>query len=357
MADGTIDLPDDLLSTKAPDEHWTDKDQATSESSIPLSPQWLYAKPVEAKILIGGTSGETRAPNPIPHGNSTDPNQKDGWRLDGSQDKKDWRRTAADIESSRRWREEERETGLLGRRDRRKEERRADAIPTRETAESRALTSSDRWHDNNRSSVHEPRRDNKWSSRWGPEDKEKDSRTEKRTDVEKEDPHVDKQSFSANRTAAERDNDSRDKWRPRHRMEVHVGGSATYRTAPGFGLERGRVEGSNVRFAPGRGKPNASGRLQIGRPLSAGSSGFVPGDKNDNVFGKSAYCYPRGKLLDIYRKQNTVPAFDTIPVEMEQVPSITQVDSIGPLAFVAPDSDEVMAELDALNEEYLMNLR
>lgn len=340
MADGTIDFPDDLLSTKAPDEHWTDKDQATSESSIPLSPQWLYAKPVEAKILIGGTSGETRAPNPIPHGNSTDPNQKDGWRLDGSQDKKDWRRTAADIESSRRWREEERETGLLGRRDRRKEERRADAIPTRETAESRALTSSDRWHDNNRSSVHEPRRDNKWSSRWGPEDKEKDSRTEKRTDVEKEDPHVDKQSFSANRTAAERDNDSRDKWRPRHRMEVHVGGSATYRTAPGFGLERGRVEGSNVRFAPGRGKPNASGRLQIGRPLSAGSSGFVLGDKNDNVFGKSAYCYPRGKLLDIYRKQNTVPAFDTIPVEMEQVPSITQVDSIGPLAFVAPDSDE-----------------
>ncbi|RVX06751.1 hypothetical protein CK203_015102 [Vitis vinifera] len=106
MADGTIDFPDDLLSTKAPDEHWTDKDkvlsdasltpgccpfsvrdplfwlledevlggkgdgkvlmglldglkdQATSESSIPLSPQWLYAKPVEAKILIGGTSGD-----------------------------------------------------------------------------------------------------------------------------------------------------------------------------------------------------------------------------------------------------------------------------------------------------------
>ena len=35
----------------------TNADQATSESSIPLSPQWLYAKPVEAKILIGGTSG------------------------------------------------------------------------------------------------------------------------------------------------------------------------------------------------------------------------------------------------------------------------------------------------------------
>ena len=42
---------------------------------------------------------------------------------------------------------------------------------------------------------------------------------------------------------------------------------------------------------------------------------------------------------------------------MEQVPSIAQVDSIGSLAFVAPDSDEAMAELDALNEEYLMNPR
>lgn len=283
---------------------------------------------------------DTRVPNTMLNGNSSDPNQKDGWRLDGSQDKKDWRRTAGDSESSRRWREEERETSLLGRRDRRKEERRADPVPMRESAESRTLTSSDRWHDNNRSSAHEPRRDNKWSSRWGPEDKEKDSRMEKKTDMEKDDPHVDKQSFSGNRTAPERDNDSREKWRPRHRMEVHAAGTATYRAAPGFGLERGRVEGSSVRFAPGRGKPSATGCLQIGRPLSAGSSGFVPSDKNDNVIGKSVYCYPRGKLLDIYRKQNTSPEFHAMPVEMEQVPSITQEGSIGPLAFVAPDSDE-----------------
>ena len=42
---------------------------------------------------------------------------------------------------------------------------------------------------------------------------------------------------------------------------------------------------------------------------------------------------------------------------MGQAPSIAQVGSIGSLAFVAPDSDEVMAKLDALNEEYLMNPR
>lgn len=281
-------------------------------------------------------------PSTLPHGNSTDPNQKDGWRLDGSQDKKDWRRTAADIESSRRWREEERETSLLGRRDRRKEERRSDVIPARENVESRPLTSSDRWYDNNRSSAHEPRRDNKWSSRWGPEDKEKDSRTEKRTDVEKEDSQVDKQSFSGNRTAPERENDSRDKWRPRHRMEVHAGGSATYRAAPGFALDKGRVEGSNVRFAPGRGKPSATGCF--GRPLAAGFNSFVPGD---NASGKSVYCYPRGKLLDIYRKLNTIPAFEGTPNEMEQVPPITQVCPMGPLAFIAPDADEKVIDIYA----------
>ena len=52
---------------------------------------------------------EVGAPGSLPHGNSTDPSPKDGWRLDGSQEKKDWR--------SGRWREEERDTGILGRRD------------------------------------------------------------------------------------------------------------------------------------------------------------------------------------------------------------------------------------------------
>lgn len=32
-------------------------DQATSDSSIPLSPQWLYAKPIDAKTSSTGASG------------------------------------------------------------------------------------------------------------------------------------------------------------------------------------------------------------------------------------------------------------------------------------------------------------
>ncbi|KAF2292940.1 hypothetical protein GH714_029990 [Hevea brasiliensis] len=81
--------------------------------------------------------------------------------------------------------------------------------------ENRAFPSPDRWHEgSNRNSGHEARRDSKWSSRWGPEDKEKESRTEKRTDVDKEkdDAHYDNQSsIVSNRSASERDSDSRDK--------------------------------------------------------------------------------------------------------------------------------------------------
>lgn len=204
----------------------------------------------------------------------------------------------------------------------------------RDVTESRAL-SSDRWHDS-RSSGHDSRRENKWSSRWGSEEKEKDSRVEKRADVEKEDMHSDKQSFIGNnRAGSERDNDSRDKWRPRHRQEGHTAGLAPYRAAPGFGLERGQVESSKVRFSLGRGRPTA---------------GSVILDRSTSILGKGGlssvtYLYPRGKLLDIYRKQKTTGSFETLPDGMEHVSAITLVGSVEPLAFVAPDAEEKVYEL------------
>ncbi|XP_024017613.1 uncharacterized protein LOC21400473 [Morus notabilis] len=354
MADGKFDLPDDIISSKHSDQPWTVKvesetsggnggekvlsgsldesrDLPVSESSIPLSPQWLYAKPTESKM-------ELRPSSSLAH--PTENNQKDGWRLEGSEDKKDRRRLNTDGESSRRWREEERETSLLGgRRDRRKVERREN-VSMRETTENRALPASDRWHDG-RNSVHEARRDSKWSSRWGPEDKDKESRNEKRTDVEKEDAHNENQtSVGSNRSASERDSDSRDKWRPRHRMEVHPSGSATYRAAPGFGLERGKTEGSNSGFTLGRGRGNV-----IGRSSSLGLTNAAVPEKIESVPGKPRYssdhfCYPRGKLLDLYRLKKLDPSFATMPNGMEELPPVTQVDLAEPLAFVAPDDAE-----------------
>lgn len=296
---------------------------------------------------------ELRAPNSLSTGNSTESNLKEGWRLEGSEDKKDRRRIASDSDSSRRWREEERETSLLsGRRDRRKPDRRVDNVSVRETIENRALPPSDRWTDgSNRNSGLETRRDSKWSTRWGPEDKEKESRTEKRTESEKEDVHIDNQTgIVNNRAASDRDSDSRDKWRPRHRMEVHSAGPASYRAAPGFGLEKGWTKGSNMGFTVGRGRSNSSGRASSGGPIGA-----VQFDKNESVPGKPSlldgtFCYPRGKLLDIYRRQKFDSAFTSMPANLDEVPSITEVGILEPLAFVSPDAEEeVNFELSIFN--------
>ncbi|KAL6961555.1 hypothetical protein U1Q18_039326 [Sarracenia purpurea var. burkii] len=201
----------------------------------------------------------------------------------------------------------------------------------------------DRWHDvSNRSSAQDTRRDSKWSSRWGPDDKDKESRTEKRTDVEKEDAQSDSQSSVGTnpRPASERDSESRDKRRPRHRIEGNSSSPGSYRAAPGFGLERGRAEGSNVGFTFGRGRSSVA----VVRPPSAGSIGVAQLGRTDGVPGKASsgynFCYPRGKLLDIYRGQKLDPSFAVLPEQMEEVPPITQVTVLEPLAFVTPAAEE-----------------
>ena len=164
------------------------------------------------------------------------------------------------------------------------------------------------------------------ASRWGPEDKEKESRSEKRTNAEKEkeDTHNDNQSFViSNCSVSDRDTDSCDKWRPRHRMEVHSSGSTSSRAAPGFGPEKGRVESHNPGFTIGWGRSTG-----IGRSSSASSINAIHSFISESVLGKSnllayTFCYPRGKLLDIYRRQKLDPSFDAMPNGMEESPPLT----------------------------------
>ncbi|KAM3353797.1 hypothetical protein ACQJBY_024773 [Aegilops geniculata] len=306
------------------------KDQQHLENSIPLSPQWLYAKPSDAKISAT-------------HGSLLEPSEKDVRMLEGSGAKKERRRNAFDAG----WLDEERETSLLGRRDHKKEvdrevenrknDRRSDNVSARDSNDSRAAPTSGRWDDGStRNSGNEGRRDGKWSLRWGPDDKEKDSKPEKKMDAEKDEPHGEKQTLPVRLLP---ESDSRDKWRPRHRQETQTSGTATYRAAPGFGLEKGRVKESNVGFAPGRGRANPNSVPSFSRPSSAGPIGAPP------VYGRraataGAFRYPRGKLLDIYRQQKAVQSFEDGRRMLEEVPPITLSTSVKPLAFVTPDNNE-----------------
>ncbi|KAL9275690.1 ESSENTIAL FOR POTEXVIRUS ACCUMULATION 1-like protein [Drosera capensis] len=319
---GTMGYADDMKAAGA--------DQAPSESSIPLSPQWLYAKPTETRM-------EIRPPSSLSIGNSNDPNQKEG-------DKKDWRKVAPESERARRWREEERETGLLGGgRDRRKLDRRVENVSTRDGTESRNLNNSDRRHDSsNRIPAHETRRDNKWSSRWGPEDKEKEARPEKRADDKEE--SGDNQSVgTGNRAVVERDSESRDKWRPRHRSESNSSTQAPFRAAP----EKGKTEATSRGFPSGRGRGRALPLLKdsFGSPIGAAQSEGKEASSVKLSFPDDTFRYPRGKLLDIYRVQKETQLFASIP-SMEAPASLTKVDSVEPFAFSAPDVEEEAALKD-----------
>nr|GMD97991.1 uncharacterized protein LOC109175541 isoform X2 [Ipomoea batatas] len=346
-----FDLPENLLALKASDQNSTpkcndedksvmglldvSKDQMVPDSSIPLSPQWLYAKPSD-------TRAEMRAPSSLSLGSSSDSSQRESWRSDASEDRKDWKRTNAEVEGGRCWREEERETGLLVRRDRRKADRRVvENATTREITEAKVLPTSDRWNDvGNRTTLHEMRRDNKWSSRWGHDEKEKEGHAEKRVDAEKEDPLNENHNFVSSRSVSERTQDARDKWRPRHRMEGNTVAAGSCRSAPGFGIERGRTEGSYVGFTLGRGRPNGS----ILRPSSGGAIGTEQ-FQNESAPGKlciaaNTFFYPRGKLLDVYRRKKLDSHFCDVPDNMEEAPHIRQLTVVEPYAFVAPDSQE-----------------
>ncbi|KAK4413162.1 protein ESSENTIAL FOR POTEXVIRUS ACCUMULATION 1 [Sesamum alatum] len=309
MAESKIDLPEDLIASKPSDQSWTlkasigkdedkglvglldeSKDQAASES-IPLSPQWLYAKPNEPKL-------DTRGPSSLSLGSSADLNQKEV----GAQTHLRTKKIGEELLRSLI-------VAVVGVKKKGRLDCLVEGIARRWIGELTMLQAEKQL-----------KIDlcllQTGGMMWGPDDKEKDARVEKRTDVEKEESQGESQTYASNsRSVPERDSDTRDKWRPRHRMEGNTGGSGSYRAAPGFGLKGTR-------------------------PI-----GTAPYDRTDNVPGKpnlstGTFVYPRAKLLDIYRKQRLDSSFAHMPDNLEEVPPITNLDAVEPVAFVSPDSEQ-----------------
>lgn len=294
------------------------KDVSGPENVIPLSPQWLHSRVGETK--------EPRTPNSFSQSGSTDANLKEQWRGEGSLDKKDWRRTApGESDGGRRWREEERENTAVARRDRRKEgdrevetrkvDRRSENTSLREVADNKHPNSLDRWQDTTaRDPGHEARRDRKWSTAWGPENNEKDIRREKRSEVDKEDGGLDRQpSFSSSRLlAADRESEksSTDKWRP-SRLRDKL-----------------RTQKDGVGFLAGRGRGNGlTNSLSMRNPIGASTI-------------TNAFCYPRAKLLDIYRDCGSFSSLRGVADGFVEVSGVTSSDHFEPLAFVSPEPEE-----------------
>ncbi|KAL8153948.1 hypothetical protein V2J09_011708 [Rumex salicifolius] len=340
-----------LLSVTPPSQ--ISKEVTASDNSIPLSPQWLLPKPGESKM--GMTPGENHS---SPYSGSI--NRADTGKLLGGNDemqdshkKKDvYRPTFLENESSRRdrWRDEERDTNVSIRRDRwregdkevgetRKLDRWAENSSVKNLGEARR-PQSERWADPTREAPFDQRRESKWNTRWGPDDKEMD----KWSNAGKHGNASHDKSFShpMNHGKDEKESDHVRPWRPNSVMSrgrtdpLHGQSPVACKDSHSFGHGRGRSDIAPSTFSAAHGRANF-GTEAISKSVVHSQSI----EKADNGNGEpSHYGYSRTKLLDLYRVAD-VRLRTKLLDGFSQVPSLTQEESVEPLALSAPTPEEL----------------
>lgn len=280
--------------------------------------------------------------------------------LNDSQNKKDvFRPSIRDMESGRRdrWRDEERDTNSSVRKDRwregekelsgnRRVDRWADSSG-KQYAEVRR-TPGERWADPANKEGHDQRRESKWNTRWGPDDKEVDGVREKWGDSGKENDAVFEKGSSQPRphSKEEKDGEHYRPWRPnssysRGRADPHHQVSNPNKQGHVFSHGRGRGDNPPPTFSLGRGKvnPMGSSASHIAGNLQLHGPGL---EKGDSVDGEShTLKYSRTKLIDIYRAIDMRSCTKFLE-GVTHVPSLTQEEYIEPMAFYAPTPEELV---------------
>ncbi|KAK9054363.1 hypothetical protein SSX86_025441 [Deinandra increscens subsp. villosa] len=310
------------------------RDVQGPDSSIPLSPQWLLSKPGENKAGIVTGEGPT---SPFPtFGNRMEFMKSPG--NDDHQKKKDVFRPSV-LDNREKWRDEERETSTfvpkdrwregdkeLGVRDNRKVDRWAESSSGKHHGESRHAPSV-KWGDSgNKDSNHDQiqRRESKWNTRWGPDDKETDAMHEHDIPNEREADHP--RPWRSNSAL------NRGRVDPPHQQSPGLN-----KQTPMFSHGRGRGEHHNPTFSVGQGRG-----APVGSPINNGSTKLQSlADVGDRGHGDmSPMRYSRTKLLDVYRitdmKVGGLMLDKVVPV-----PSLTQEEAIEPLALTSPTPEEL----------------
>ncbi|XP_077233303.1 protein ESSENTIAL FOR POTEXVIRUS ACCUMULATION 1-like isoform X2 [Tasmannia lanceolata] len=338
------------------------KELQGSDSSIPLSPQWLLPKPGENKP--GLVTGEPHLSS-YPSNNSRSdvlkaPGNGDDFH-DSEKGRDVFRPSLHDAETGirrDRWRDEERDTSSAIRRDRwregdkelgdtRKMERWADNSSTKHAGEARRAP-SERWNDSgNRESNYEQRRENKWNTRWGPDDKESENWREKWLDSGKDGEgsrdkgmapllnhtkDMDREGDHYSRPWRSNSSQSRGRGEPPHHQTL-----TPTKPAHMFGYGRGRGEIVPLTFSSGRGRGSSSGStMNNSSPLATVS------DKDEGAHGDpSILRYSRTKLLGVYRMTNVRTSGKALDGFVE-VSSLTQAEPLEPLALSAPAPEELV---------------
>ncbi|GMJ02663.1 Essential for poteXvirus Accumulation 1 [Hibiscus trionum] len=337
------------------------KDVQGSDNPIPLSPQWLLSKPGESKPGIGTMENH---PSSYPaHGGRTEVMKPlgNGEGMYHTPKKDVFRPSLLDMETGRRdrWRDEERDTHSSVRKDHRRDgdkelgdtgrmDRWADNLPSKQFGEvHRAPT--ERWTDSgSRDSNYDQKRESKWNTRWGPDDKNNERSRDKWADFGRDgDVPLDKGlSHLSIHGKDVREGDNYRPWRSTSSQSRGRGEPTHHQTltpskqAPMFSYGRGRGESHPSTFSAGHGRGSSGGNPGSSIPSHHQTLG-ITSDKGDIDHGESSPLrYSRKKLLDLYMRTD-MRVYQKLIEELVSVPSLTQNEPLEPLALCAPDPDEV----------------
>ncbi|XP_062190603.1 protein ESSENTIAL FOR POTEXVIRUS ACCUMULATION 1-like isoform X2 [Phragmites australis] len=287
--------------------------------------------------------------------------------LDGKTGRRDrWRDDEREPNSTHRWsrwREMDKEHG-----DTRKVERWSDDSSKYSVDGRRAP--QERWGDsNNKEGNYDQRRENKWSTRWGSNDKESENWRDRWGDSGKEGDASRDKGFP--RYAAhgkegnnyekdtERDDNISRSCKSSYPMGRGWGDSSHYpsqapqKSSATYGYGRGKPDNGSTNFSSSPVKfTSGTSAISSGssRPFHLGLLSDRPGGASGD---RSAFRYSRMKLLDLYRSCD-VTDFN-IPVDcFEEVSVFMQEDALEPLALSAPIAEEA-AILKAIDKGDIIN--
>ncbi|KAL2964065.1 hypothetical protein AAZX31_17G236600 [Glycine max] len=330
------------------------KDVQGSDNPIPLSPQWLLPKPGESKP--GSGSNHVVSNSPFGNRSETVKTSGKGEDVHDAHKKKDvFRPSMFDSESGRRdrWRDEERDTKSSVRKDRwrdgdkdlgdsRRVDRWTDNLSTKNFAEVRRGPSDNhRWNDSgNRETNFDQRRESKWNTRWGPDDKEPEGIREKWSDSGKDgDIHLEKGLPNiSNQGKDEKEGDHYRPWRPNYsqsRGRVEPSHTTPNKPASTFSYGRGRGENTSPVSSLGHGRAGS-----FGSSLSSTYPGTALEKVESGHEENHPFKYNRTKLLDVYRMTGMGTNRKLVD-DFVQVPNLTQDEPVEPLALLTPNSEEL----------------
>ncbi|CAA0841794.1 GYF domain-containing protein [Striga hermonthica] len=320
------------------------EDVHAPDNSFPLSPQWLLPKPGENKV--GAVTGENNFSLLPGHANrlvAVKPTGPEDDLVDNPKKKDVFRPSVLNVEPGRRdrWRDEERDTNSSStRKDRWKEgesdphldSRRADSSAGKPYGEARHVPSRDN---------HDQRRESKWNTRWGHNDKVTGGKWGDPGNKE-DSVFLGKGPTHVTPTHGKNERDGVDHYRPWRPSSTYSRGKGEREPHNQTFLHgRGRGENPAPVVSYGRGRVGSGGNLVThtanhlqprGTLLAKGEAGY--GDPG-------CLSYNRTELIDLYKETDMIGYGSKCLDGVVPVPSLTQNEPTEPLAFCEPTPEEL----------------